>query len=70
MKTKFALICLMAIALVGCDSYVDTLRNTAGYQNVREVGRGYIMYEIEGGKVSCREHTHRSELTCWKTGAE
>lgn len=67
MKTKLALICLMAIALVGCDSYRERLSHTAGYQNVRDVGRGYIMYEIEGGKVSCREHTSRSELTCWAT---
>jgi hypothetical protein len=34
MKTKIALICLMAIALVGCEDYRERLSHTAGYQNV------------------------------------
>lgn len=72
MKSKIALICLMAIALVGCDDdagsrYANTLNQTAGYQHARDVGRGYVMYEIEGGKVTCREHSRRTELTCWAT---
>lgn len=70
MKTKLALICLMAIALVGCEDYAERLSHTAGYQNVRDVGRGYVMYEIDRGAVTCREHTHRSELTCWLNKGE
>jgi len=66
MKLKFVLVCLAVIALAGCDDYTTMLNQTAGYSNARDVGRGYVMYEIEGGTVTCREHSSRSELTCWK----
>jgi hypothetical protein len=73
MKTRIAMICLMAIALVGCDAdgtsaagrYATTLNSTAGYLNAKDVGRGYVMYQIDNGAVTCREHVRRSELTCW-----
>lgn len=75
MKLKFVLVALAAILITGCDvdntsaagRYANTLNTTFGYQHAREVGRGYVMYEIEGGKVTCREHVRRAELTCWAT---
>lgn len=70
---KIVLVLIAVLALAGCDEidsvpmrYANNLNQTYGYQNARDVGRGYVMYEIEGGAVTCREHSRRSELTCWK----
>lgn len=71
---KYFLIALLGLALSGCDDtdtrgadYAHDLRNKrADYINPRDVGNGYVMYEIERGAVTCREHSRRSELTCWK----
>jgi hypothetical protein len=57
----------MSLTLVGCvETYEEVLKADASLSNVRKVPRGYIMYEIEDGTVTCREHTQRTELTCWK----
>lgn len=73
---KYILIILLGLALAGCDngsrtdtrgaSYATQLRAKTDYINPRDGGNGYVMYEIERGTVTCREHSKRSELTCWK----
>ena len=61
---------LSAVMLQGCSrtSRADIVSKYDGVTNVREVAGGYIMYEIESGTVTCREHSKRSELACWKNG--
>jgi hypothetical protein len=56
---------LLCVFTVSCDRG-DTVSKFAGVSNVREVPGNYIMYEIENGTVTCKEHKHRPELTCWK----
>lgn len=73
---KYILIALLGLALAGCDngtrddtrgaSYAKELSKRTDYINPRDGGNGYVMYEIERGAVTCREHARRSELTCWK----
>lgn len=70
---KYFLIALLGLALAGCDdtdtrgaSYAKRLSEHTDYINPRDGGNGYVMYEIERGSVTCREHSKRSELTCWK----
>lgn len=58
-------VAVLAMALAGCN-YGDNLRETAGVENVKSVGRGYWEYTLDNGTVKCREHQSRSELTCWK----
>lgn len=73
---KLILIGLMGLVLVGCEdgtrndtrgaTYANWLHTKTNYINPRDGGNGYAMYEIEHGTVTCREHSKRSELTCWK----
>ena len=62
-----SIILLSVLMLQGC-SRADVVSKYDGVTNVREVAGGYIMYEIESGTVTCREHRSRSELACWKNG--
>lgn len=69
---------LFCVLLAGCEeSFVASTRrvpslqfekrsHSPGVSNARYVGSGYMHYEIEDGTVTCREHTTRSELACWK----
>jgi len=61
---KIICVALAAICLTGC--YEDKLARDPTITNLTVVPRGYVMYDIENGNVRCREHTQRSELTCWK----
>lgn len=64
----------MCLSLVGCGSEYDTnkrVKAVSSYDyvtNVRVTAGGYIMYEIEDGTVTCREHSRRAELSCWRNG--
>jgi regulator of protease activity HflC (stomatin/prohibitin superfamily) len=50
----------------GCTPRSVTVARYDGVTDVREISGGYITYKIENGTVTCREHSTRSELTCWK----
>ena len=50
----------------GCTPRTETVARYDGVSDVRETSGGYITYKIENGTVTCREHSRRSELTCWK----
>ena len=56
----------LIVLLAGCGSRAETVSRFEGVTDVRETSGGYITYKIENGTVKCREHSHRSELTCWK----
>ena len=43
-------------------------RQYSDVSNVRPSSRGYILYDIENGSVTCREHSKRNEMTCWANG--
>jgi hypothetical protein len=71
MKTKSiiriaAMAMLTTVFLTGCQPYYEAVAKRESVTNLRIKDGGYIMYEIENGTVTCREHTVRSELTCWK----
>jgi len=51
--------------ITGCNRS-DAISKFAYTDNVRETAGEYIMYEIEQGTVTCREHRTRAELACWK----
>jgi len=64
---KTLLLLTTVLLLTGCgDQRYDSISNQQGFDNVRKVSDGYIMYEIENGSVTCREHRRRAELACWK----
>ena len=65
-----SIILLSVLMLQGCSrtGRAGVVSKYDGVTNVREVAGGYIMYEIESGTVTCREHRSRSELACWKNG--
>lgn len=65
---KFLFLVVMLGALSGCDEldYGNQLARSVGVESVKDVGRGYYEYTLESGKVKCREHSRRAELTCWK----
>ena len=66
MKNKLLIVALIALLCAGCDGRSGTVGQYDYTSNVRETAGGYIMYEIEGGTVTCREHKNRSEMSCWK----
>jgi hypothetical protein len=66
-NTILLTIVVSALMLQGC-SRADVVSKFDGVTNVRGVDGEYIMYEIESGTVTCREHRSRSELACWKNG--
>lgn len=57
-----------AFLVCGCDDddrHMNKIKCYSYTSNVREVDGGYIMYDIERGTVTCREHKKRAELACW-----
>lgn len=63
-KMKYVVAIIAAVMLTGC--YEDKLARDHTITNLTVAPRGYVMYDIENGTVRCREHTTRSEMTCWK----
>lgn len=65
--TKCTIVVLLTATLfTGCKEYAETVAEREGVTNFRHKSGGYMQYDIENGTVTCREHTTRSELTCWK----
>jgi len=56
----------VGLCVSGCAPRSETVSRFEGVTDVRETSGGYITYKIENGEVTCREHSTRSELTCWK----
>lgn len=63
---KLSYVFLLSMLCFGCSSRSDEVKKFDGVSEVSETSGGYIMYKIENGSVTCREHNRRSELACWK----
>ena len=68
-KIILTILLVSSMLLIGCDRSKSVMEY-AGVSDVKNVDGGYIMYKLERGTVSCREHKTRSELACWKNGSE
>lgn len=69
MNKKVLLAVAAALVTVACQPVVSRITVDNGYTNVRDMGHGYMHYEIMDGEnmITCREHKTRIELTCWPT---
>ncbi|MCK4704694.1 MAG: hypothetical protein KAT90_04360 [Gammaproteobacteria bacterium] len=66
-NTKLGIGLITITLLTACgDPRGEAVAKYEGVSNVRETAGDYIMYEIEKGTVTCREHVQRAELACWK----
>ena len=64
---KLILVVLTTLVVLGCTPYVERLQDADGIENVKVQAMGYVTYTTDNGTVTCREHTRRSELSCWNT---
>lgn len=67
---KVCIVCIVCIVLTvsmlsGCQRRDERVVEYREVTNMRKMSGNYIHYEIENGKVTCREHTRRDELACW-----
>jgi hypothetical protein len=77
MKLKLIVVAISLALVTGCtppsQALAAKLKEHPNYSNVTIEDRGYVSYIVEqrdGTLLSCRDHSSRSELTCWPVELE